>query len=98
MIFHKLETSTLSSLERGSLQIEAGKTSAKKLEHAAVNVGALVWSGGLTGFFAIAAIVSHSQGFSEGETVFLNLTVALLSASTGAFLGERLTIGELTHS
>lgn len=72
----------------------AAGASAPKTE---VKTRALVWAGLLIVLFVVAAFVAHGQASAAGETVFLNLSVAITSASVGAFLGEKLAINRLAR-
>ena len=96
MIFHKLPKPAHSEVRIEAHEIEASRTTRPKAGKVTVSKSAVIWTGCLITFFAIASIVAHQQGFEQGQTVFLNLTVVLTSAGVGAFLGERLTVDKLT--
>jgi hypothetical protein len=96
MIFHKLTDIASDPIRLGAEEIEAGRTKAHpKVQKATFNAAAGIWAGCLIGLFVVASIVAHQLQFAEGQTVFLQLTVALSSACAGTFLGEHLALAKL---
>jgi len=96
MLFHRLEDqgpgaagASLEGREGPELRAKSGP------KKAPVDRAAVVWATVVIALFVVAAFVAHVIQFLAGETVFLNLSVAVTSASAGAFIGERLALGKL---
>lgn len=91
MLFHAEYNEPQRPPGTGLAEVETGRSS----KRSKVKKGALVWALIVILVFVIASFVAHAEGFVAGETVFLNLTVALTSASVGAFIGEHLAIAQV---
>lgn len=100
MIFHSVEEIESSVREkvpdpRGLQEIQTAATPGKRVRRGQVRPGAMLWATGTVLFLVLAAFVAHQMRFDAGETVLLNLVVAITSASVGAFLGEHIAIDKL---
>jgi hypothetical protein len=98
MLFHTVEPAARTAAEAGNntqgvVQIEMAASVKKK---AKVSKPAILWASAIIGLFVAASFLAHALDFVAGETVFLNLTVAVTSALAGAFVGERLVVNQLT--
>ena len=98
MLFHSIEESEKATGPVSQVPGLAGIEQAvgkKKVRTEKVRPGMVLWATGVIIFFVVAAFVAHHIKFQSGETVFLNLTVVLASASVGTFLGEKLALNKL---
>lgn len=77
------------------LAVSPGSGSPAPSPQASVKPGAMIWALAMIVLFVVATFGAHQWAFPAGETVFLNLTVVLTSASVGAFLGEHMAVEKL---
>lgn len=94
MLFHIREAASAranaSPSDEGDVELSYRGSRRAKVR---VNAMSVVWAILIVAQLIGASFLAHYLNFSAGETVFLNLTVAVTSASAGAFIGEKLALG-----